>query len=80
MTYRVTASNFEAALRVVAAQWAISIMPQDSASIAGVRYPVKVVPLADEWMTRQFVVCFKDPSTLSPAAELLIAHLSAVSS
>lgn len=72
--YRVLVSNFDAALRVVAAGLAVSVIPaQICASHA--RAPVAAVPLTDPWARRQFAVCFRRRDSLQPAAARLLAFL-----
>lgn len=72
--YRVLVSNFDAALRVVAAGLAVSVIPaQVCASHA--RAQVMAIPLTDRWARRQFAVCFRRRDNLQPAAARLLAFL-----
>lgn len=75
--YRVVVSSFEAALRVVRANLALSIMPREAAEPYATSYGLRVIALAEPWVQREFAICFKDAQTLSPAAELLVQHLVA---
>lgn len=75
--HRVVVSNFEAALRVVRAGLAISMVPREVAELQAVAYGLRVIPLAETWAQRRFIVCFRDAQALSPAAQLLVEHLAA---
>jgi DNA-binding transcriptional LysR family regulator len=74
--YRVIVSNFDAALRVVAAGLGVSVIPaQVAANAAGLG--IRVVALRDAWADRQFVVCYRRFDALQAAARRLVDHLSA---
>jgi DNA-binding transcriptional LysR family regulator len=73
---RVVVSSFEAAFRVVRAGLAISVVPAEVASLYARAYGLKIVPLAEDWAQRRFIVCFRDAQALSPAAQLLVDHLT----
>lgn len=74
--HRVIVSNFEAALRVVRAGLAISLVPREVVSGWAGNGGVKFVPLAEGWAERRFIVCFRDEAALTPAAQLLLDHLA----
>lgn len=73
--YRVVVSNFDAAFRVVAAGLAISVIPAQVASPHVADGRVVVVPLADAWARRRFVVCWRDWELLQAPAQQLVDHL-----
>lgn len=77
LAHRVIVTNFEAALRVVRAGLAISVVPREVAGGFAEAYGLKIVPLNERWAQRRFIVCFRDEQTLSPAARLLVDHLAA---
>lgn len=77
VVHRVIVSNFEAALRVVRANLAISVVPREVAEPYARTYGLRVVPLLDAWASRRFAICFRDASSLSAAAQLLVSHLAA---
>lgn len=77
VVHRVIVSNFEAALRVVRANLAISVVPREVAEPYAATYGLRVMPLADPWAQRRFAICFRDEAGLSAAAKLLVAHLAA---
>lgn len=78
LKYRVLVSNFDAALRVVRANLAISVVPVEVAQPFAEAYGLRVMPLADPWAIRRFAICFRDTATLPPAAGLLVTHLSTI--
>lgn len=73
---RVVVTNFEAALRVIRAGLAISVVPREVAEIHAQAYGLKLVALAEPWAQRRFILCFRDAQSLSPAAQLLVDHLA----
>lgn len=75
--HRVIVSNFEAVLRVVRANLAISVVPREVAEPYARTYGLRVVPLVDAWASRRFAICFRDAAGLSAAAQLLVSHLAA---
>ncbi len=74
---RVIVANFEAALRVVRAGLAISMVPREVAGIYADAYGLKMVPMAEPWAQRRFIICYRDAAALSPSAQLLVEHLAA---
>lgn len=74
---RVVVSSFEAALRVVQAGLAISVVPREVAQFYAATHKLCILGLNEPWAQRQFAICFKGKTGLSPAAELLLAHLVA---
>ena len=76
VNYRVIVSNFEAALRVVRAGLAISLVPREVAHVHAQAWNLKLIPVAEPWAQRRFIICFRDATALSPAAQLLADHLT----
>jgi DNA-binding transcriptional LysR family regulator len=76
VNYRVIVSNFEAALRVVRAGLAISLVPREVAALHVEAWGLRLIPLAEPWARRHFIICFRDAKALSPAAQLLADHLA----
>jgi DNA-binding transcriptional LysR family regulator len=74
--HRVVVSNFEAALRVVRAGLAISLVPREVTELQTAAYGLRTIPLDEPWAERRFIICFRDAHTLSPAAQLLVEHLA----
>lgn len=75
LSYRVIVSSFDAALRVVAANLAISVIPVQVAS-SHVRADVVTIPLVDGWARRRFAICFRDRDSLQPASRRMLAFLA----
>jgi DNA-binding transcriptional LysR family regulator len=73
--HRVIVSNFEAALRVVRANLAISVVPSEVAEAYALTYDLRVLPLDESWASRRFAICFRNEESLSAAAKLLVSHL-----
>lgn len=76
LAHRVLVSNFDAALRVVRANLAISVVPREVAEPFAAATGVRVVPLSDPWAQRRFAICFRSAEQLTPAARLLVEHLA----
>lgn len=77
VAYRAIVSNFDAALRVVAAGLAISVVPAQVGQRYAAMLGIRVLPLADDWAHRRFIVCFRDFDTLQPAARRMVEYLHA---
>jgi DNA-binding transcriptional LysR family regulator len=39
-------------------------------------YDLRVLPLAEPWARRRFIIIYRDEATLTPAAQLLLQHLA----
>ena len=76
LAHRVLVSNFDAALRVVRANLAISVVPREVAQPFAQLAPVRIVPLSDPWAQRRFAICYRSALWLPPAAQLLVGHLA----
>jgi len=76
LSYRVIVSNFDAALRVVAANLGISVIPHQVTLMHEPRGQIKVIPLTDAWAKRRFAVCFRESPLLSPAAVRMVEFLA----
>lgn len=76
IVHRVIVSNFEAVLRVVRANLAISVVPREVAEPYARTYGLRVMPLSDGWARRRFAICYRDEAGLSAAARLLVRHLA----
>ena len=77
LNYRVVVATFDAALRVVRAGLAISVLPAELARPYADAFGLSVVPLADDWARRRFAIATRGDDTLTPAARLLVEHLEA---
>lgn len=75
--YRIQVSSLEAACRIVAAGLGIAILPHEATASHAHSSGLAMVPLADTWAQRRFVICSRPDPSLSAAARLLIEHLQA---
>jgi len=75
LVYRVIVSNFDAAFRVVGANLGVSVVPVEVGAPYAASRGIRVIPLADAWAQRSFVVCFADHGALSPAARRMVDYL-----
>ena len=75
LRHRVHVSNFDAALRVVQANLAISVVPREVALSYAANTDVRVIPLADPWAQRRFAISYRDEAQLTVAAKALLKHL-----
>ena len=69
--------SFDAALRVVAANLGVSVVPLEVGRRAAVGADIALVPIADAWAERRFAICFRDFDALPPASRRLVDHLQA---
>jgi len=77
VNHRIVVTNFEAALRVVHAGLAISLVPRQVAAGAAAT-GLRLIPLAEPWAERRFIICYRDAAMLTPAAQLLVEHLASL--
>lgn len=77
LSIRIIVSSIEAALRVVRAKLGICVVPGEVAEPYAQSYGLSVIPLTDAWAERRFALCFREEQALSPAAQLLLQHLTA---
>lgn len=73
---RIVVSNFDAALRVVAAGLAVSVIPIEVGAAYAKWLDVAMVPLSDRWARRRFVIVARDLDSLTAPARGLVEHLS----
>lgn len=76
LKHRISVSNFEAALRVVRANLALSIIPLEVAQPFASTYGLRLFPLKELWAKRNFVICYRDVNHLPAAAKLLVDELA----
>lgn len=80
MLLRVVVTSFDAVQRVVGANLAISVIPREVVAPHMIGRNLCLVELQEEWVERRFAIYFRDESSLSPAAALLVRHLQACAS
>lgn len=78
LRHRVVVTNFEAALRVVRAGLAISLVPREVAAPLAAAHGLHMVALDETWARRRFIICFRDTQSLTPSAQLLLDYLAAL--
>ena len=72
---RIEVTTFEAAMRMVEAGLGVAVMPEGVLRACVGNLRVTGVPLSDDWARRSLVICVKDPTRLTGAARLMLAHL-----
>jgi len=77
--YRIQVSSLDASCRIVAAGLGLAILPRESTAVFASAAGLTMVPLADAWAERRFVICSRAEALLSATARLLAAHLRAAS-
>ncbi|MEO5843483.1 MAG: LysR family transcriptional regulator [Caldimonas sp.] len=77
VAYRVIVSSFDAALRVVAADLGVSVVPLEVGRRSAVGADIAVVPIGDAWAERSFAICFRRLDALPAASQRLVSHLRA---
>lgn len=75
LAHRIQVSSMDAACRIVAAGLGLAVLPREAAAPHAGAGRLSLVPLADDWATRRFVVCTRPPPLRSASAGLLVAHL-----
>jgi DNA-binding transcriptional LysR family regulator len=75
--HRVVVESFYAALRVVQARLAISVVPREVAESYAHAFDLRFVPLSDVWAERRFAISYRSEESLTPAARQLVEHLAA---
>lgn len=74
---RMVVATFDAALRVVRAGLAVSVLPAELARPYAQAFDLRIVPLTDPWARRRFAIATRGDDSLTPAAKLLVEHLAA---
>jgi len=74
LPYRVVVSNFDAALRAVAANLGVSVIPRPVAMHYTRERKIRMIKLTDAWAG--FAVCYRDHTSLQPAAEQMLQFLA----
>ena len=77
VSYRVIVSNFDAALRVVAANLGVSVVPLEVGRRSAVGADIELIAISDAWAERSFALCFRDLDALPAPSRRLVGHLRA---
>jgi DNA-binding transcriptional LysR family regulator len=75
--YRIQVSSLDAACRIVAAGLGHAVMPREAIAPGAAAAGLVLLPLAEPWAERRFVVCSRPEAALSATARLLVEHLKA---
>jgi DNA-binding transcriptional LysR family regulator len=75
ITHRMQVSSLDAATRIVAAGLGLAILPVETAAPQVAASELLMLPLAEPWAERRFVIVAREEEWLSAAARLLAAHL-----
>ncbi len=76
--HRIQVSSMDAGCRIVAAGLGLAILPREATAAHAAASGLVMVPLADAWAERRFVVCHRAENLLSASARRLAEHLVAV--
>lgn len=80
MRWRVLVSNFDAAVRVILAGLAITVLPREVMGVFADAHRLRLIPLTDPWARRRFAVYIRNTELLPPAARSMFDFLGARSS
>jgi DNA-binding transcriptional LysR family regulator len=80
MRYRAVVAGFDAAIRLAHAGLGIAVVPREMVKTFRRVNDMAFIPLTDSWARRRFVVCAKDFRALTPAARMLLDHLTSPAS
>jgi len=69
-------SAFDAALRVVAANLGVGVVPLAIGRRSAVAVDLQLIPIAEEWAERGFVLCFRSLAALPSATRSFADHLA----
>lgn len=77
LNHRIYVSSFTAACQIIAENLAIGVLAVDAVQHLTGPLGLATVPIADDWATREVVMCVRDPEGLQPPARALMEHLGA---
>lgn len=75
--YRIQVSSLDASCRIVAAGLGLAILPRESTAPFAGAAGLTMVPLAEPWAERRFVICSRAEALVSATARALVEHLAA---
>lgn len=75
LAYRIQIASFDSACRIVAAGLGLAILPREATAAFALAAGLAMVPLADAWAERRFVVVARGEDTLAASARQLMEHL-----
>ena len=77
-SYRIQVSAMDAAFRIIAAGLGLAVLPREVAVPMAGAGRLALVPLAEPWAERRFVIVTRPPPRCSANARLLAEHLEGV--
>jgi DNA-binding transcriptional LysR family regulator len=75
LAHRIQVSSLDAACRIVAAGLGIAVLPREATAPHVSTSGLAMVPLAEAWAVRRFVICSRTDVAPSATARLLVDHL-----
>lgn len=75
--YRIQVSSLDASCRIVAAGLGLAILPRESTAPFAGAAGLTMLPLAEPWAERRFVICSRAEALVSAPARALVEHLAA---
>jgi DNA-binding transcriptional LysR family regulator len=75
LTHRIQVSSLDAACRIVGAGLGLAVLPREATAPHVSASGLAMVPLAEPWAERRFVICSRADASLSATTRLLIEHL-----
>jgi DNA-binding transcriptional LysR family regulator len=75
LAHRIQVSSLDAACRIVAAGLGIAVLPREATAPQASASGLAMIPLAEPWAVRRFVICSREHAALSATARLLVEHL-----
>ncbi len=76
MSYRLQVTSLDAACRLVAAGLGRAVLPREAVSAVAQATGLVMLPLAEPWAERRFIVASRPPATLSATTRLLVQTLA----
>jgi DNA-binding transcriptional LysR family regulator len=77
LAHRIQVSSLDAACRIVGAGLGLAVLPREATAPHVSASRLALVPLAEPWAVRRFVICSRSDGAPSATARLLIDHLRA---
>lgn len=75
LAHRIQVSSLDAACRIVGAGLGLAILPREATAPHASATGLAMVPLAEPWAVRRFVICSRADAAASATARLLVDHL-----
>jgi DNA-binding transcriptional LysR family regulator len=73
---RIRVNGFETVCSMVEASLGVGLVPERCAKRYAATGQVTAVPLDEEWATRNWKICVRDPASQPPPVRMLVEHLS----